>query len=88
MSCVYQEVSATPAPDEHEQQDGEDCEHSFRLIDDIGSVCRICGYVQKTIESIIDFEYAKVRVFSLSNFTYSIIAARNDHIYAALVFAL
>nr|GMD15423.1 protein CHROMATIN REMODELING 35-like isoform X1 [Ipomoea batatas] len=39
--------------------DGENCEHSFILTDDTGLVCRICGLIQKSIESIIDYPFAK-----------------------------
>ncbi|VFQ82409.1 unnamed protein product [Cuscuta campestris] len=40
-------------------EEDEGCDHSFILKEDIGSVCRICGVIKKSIESIIDYQYAK-----------------------------
>ncbi|XP_059647643.1 protein CHROMATIN REMODELING 35 [Cornus florida] len=37
------------------REDGEECEHSFVLKDDLGYVCRICGVIQKGIETIIEY---------------------------------
>lgn len=48
---------------EDDEDDEDDCEHSFILKDDIGYVCRICGVIQKKIETIIEYQYAKVWVF-------------------------
>ncbi|CAH9136478.1 unnamed protein product [Cuscuta epithymum] len=39
--------------------ENEGCDHSFILKEDIGSVCRICGVIKKSIESIIDYQYSK-----------------------------
>ncbi|KAJ4816255.1 DNA repair/recombination protein [Rhynchospora pubera] len=40
--------------------DEEDvCEHSFMLRDDLGLVCKICGIIQKKIETIFDFQFKK-----------------------------
>lgn len=36
--------------------------------DDLGYVCRICGVVDKAIESIFEFQYSKVWVFSFKFF--------------------
>ncbi|XP_017230416.1 protein CHROMATIN REMODELING 35 [Daucus carota subsp. sativus] len=44
---------------EDDEDDEDDCEHSFILKDDIGYVCRICGVIQKKIETIIEYQYAK-----------------------------
>lgn len=47
----------------------EDCDHSFVLKDDIGYVCRVCGVIDRGIETIIDVQFSKVRfapVYSLS----------------------
>lgn len=42
-------------------KDGEeDCDHFFIMKDDIGTVCRICGYIEKSIETIIDLQFGKV----------------------------
>ncbi|RVW93354.1 Protein chromatin remodeling 35 [Vitis vinifera] len=46
-------------PEEDEKESKEECEHSFVLKDDIGSVCRICGVVNKSIETIIEYQYTK-----------------------------
>nr|XP_043630663.1 protein CHROMATIN REMODELING 35-like [Erigeron canadensis] len=45
--------------DEYENEVEEVCDHSFILKDDIGYVCRVCGVVQKSIESIIEFQRPK-----------------------------
>ena len=50
-------------PEEDEKESKEECEHSFVLKDDIGSVCRICGVVNKSIETIIEYQYTKVSFF-------------------------
>ncbi|KAL6341224.1 hypothetical protein AAG906_032342 [Vitis piasezkii] len=48
-------------PEEDGKEGEEECEHSFVLKDDIGSVCRICGVVNKSIETIIEYQYSKVK---------------------------
>lgn len=48
-----------PSFDDNFEEDEDDCEHSFILKDDIGYVCRICGVIQKKIETIIEYQYAK-----------------------------
>ncbi|XP_071736756.1 protein CHROMATIN REMODELING 35 [Rutidosis leptorrhynchoides] len=45
--------------DEHEKEINEECDHSFILRDDIGYVCRVCGVVERSIESIIEFQRPK-----------------------------
>lgn len=42
----------------------EDCEHSFILKDDMGSVCRVCGVIEKSILDIIDVQFTKVSILS------------------------
>lgn len=37
-----------------------DCEHSFVLKDDLGYVCRICGVIDRGIDTIFEFQYNKV----------------------------
>ncbi|KAL1223360.1 Protein CHROMATIN REMODELING 35 [Cardamine amara subsp. amara] len=39
----------------------EDCDHSFILMDDMGSVCRVCGVVEKSILDIIDVQFNKAK---------------------------
>ncbi|RRT83974.1 hypothetical protein B296_00005680, partial [Ensete ventricosum] len=40
-------------------QQEEECNHSYLLQDDFGLVCRICGVIQKRIETIFDFQWTK-----------------------------
>lgn len=47
---------------EHMEEDGEDCDHSFVLKDDLGYVCRICGVIDRGIETIIEVQFNKVRL--------------------------
>ncbi|KAK2966025.1 hypothetical protein RJ640_017103 [Escallonia rubra] len=48
-----------PSSDGHGREEDEDCDHSFLLKDDLGYVCRICGVVQRAIDTIIEFQYVK-----------------------------
>ncbi|XP_038706194.1 protein CHROMATIN REMODELING 35-like isoform X2 [Tripterygium wilfordii] len=57
---VSKEVAEDPLGSEHLQED-EDCDHSFVLKDDIGYVCRICGVIDRSIETIIDVQFNKVK---------------------------
>lgn len=67
MALEYsKDVFEDPSADEHNQGD-EDCEHSFILKDDIGYVCRICGVIERAIETIIEIQYNKAKK---SNRTY------------------
>ncbi|KAK7314244.1 hypothetical protein VNO77_39458 [Canavalia gladiata] len=50
------DVSVNPLPDEEVEKD-EDCDHSFVLKDDLGYVCRVCGVIDKGIETIFEFQY-------------------------------
>ena len=50
-----------PLHDEAEKGGG-DCDHSYVLKDDLGYVCRVCGVIDRGIESIFEFQY-KVRFF-------------------------
>ncbi|XP_068496666.1 protein CHROMATIN REMODELING 35-like [Phaseolus vulgaris] len=56
-------VSANPLLDEevgrdHEEEErDEDCDHSLILKDDIGYVCRVCGIIDRRIETIFEFQY-------------------------------
>lgn len=49
-----------PSSDDNSSEDMEDCDHSFVLKDDIGFVCRVCGVVDRKIETIFEFQYNKV----------------------------
>lgn len=51
--------TAEDPPDEHIKGPKDMCDHSFVLKDDIGYVCRVCGVIQKGIEEIIEYQYAK-----------------------------
>ncbi|KAL2490683.1 SNF2 domain-containing protein/helicase domain-containing protein [Abeliophyllum distichum] len=57
------ECSKDPAADslldENEAKIKEDCEHSFILKDDIGEVCRICGIIWRSIDTIIEYNFSK-----------------------------
>ncbi|XP_065874654.1 protein CHROMATIN REMODELING 35-like [Euphorbia lathyris] len=41
------------------EQHGEDCDHSLILKDDLGYVCRVCGVIQKSIDTIFEFQFSK-----------------------------
>ncbi|KAJ7950471.1 Protein CHROMATIN REMODELING 35-like [Quillaja saponaria] len=60
------DVSVDPSYDEV-KKGGDDCDHSFVLKDDLGYVCRICGFIDRAIETIFEFQYNKV---TRSNRTY------------------
>ncbi|KAK6946526.1 SNF2, N-terminal, partial [Dillenia turbinata] len=47
------------ATDELIKETGAECDHSFVLKDDIGCVCRVCGVIDKAIETIVDYQYSK-----------------------------
>lgn len=51
--------AAEAPPDEPAKGPIDMCDHSFVLKDDIGYVCRVCGVIQKGIEEIIEYQYAK-----------------------------
>ncbi|CAI8607536.1 unnamed protein product [Vicia faba] len=50
------DVSADPQPEEEEEKDA-DCDHTFVLKDDLGYVCRVCGVIDRGIETIFEFQY-------------------------------
>lgn len=45
-----------------EEEEEQECDHSFILKEDIGYVCRVCGVVDRSIESIIEFQRPKVLI--------------------------
>ncbi|XP_020214224.1 protein CHROMATIN REMODELING 35 isoform X2 [Cajanus cajan] len=62
------EVSVNPPPDKEVKEDEnplpdeevnkyEDCDHSYVLKDDLGYVCRVCGIIDRGIETIFEFQY-------------------------------
>ncbi|GKV24151.1 hypothetical protein SLEP1_g33798 [Rubroshorea leprosula] len=57
MECS-KDICDNSLPDKHAKED-DDCEHSFILKDDLGYVCRICGVIQRGIETIFEFVYSK-----------------------------
>lgn len=61
------DVAQDPSSDEQVRESEEDCDHSFVLKDDLGYVCRICGVIDRGIETIFEFQYNKVK---RSNRTY------------------
>ncbi|KAJ0943531.1 putative DNA helicase chromatin remodeling SNF2 family [Helianthus annuus] len=44
---------------QHGKENEEECDHSFIMKEDIGYVCRVCGVVERSIESIIEFQHPK-----------------------------
>ncbi|KAL8151375.1 hypothetical protein V2J09_021183 [Rumex salicifolius] len=56
---VSKDVSAGELSDIRKDEDEQDCDHSYVLKDDIGYVCRVCGIIDKGIESIIEIQYKK-----------------------------
>ncbi|PWA40737.1 Helicase, C-terminal [Artemisia annua] len=44
---------------EHVKEEIEQCDHSLILEEDIGYVCRVCGIIQRSIESIIEYQRFK-----------------------------
>lgn len=57
--------------EEYAVKNAEGCDHSFILKEDIGYVCCICGFIQRAIETIIEFQYAKVLLLSLHEFLFT-----------------
>lgn len=55
------DVVENPQPDENMEEDEDYCDHSFVLKDDIGYVCRICGVIEKAIDTIIEIQFNKVK---------------------------
>ncbi|KAL5555496.1 hypothetical protein UlMin_037732 [Ulmus minor] len=63
---VTKSAAADHSSDEPVREDEETCHHSYILKDDLGYVCRVCGVIDRGIETIFEFQYVKVR----SNRTY------------------
>ncbi|XVF45340.1 hypothetical protein PTKIN_Ptkin02bG0198100 [Pterospermum kingtungense] len=69
LGDIWQEMSmalefskdAFEDPSSERMSEDEDCDHSFILKDDLGYVCRICGVIERGIETIIDVQYNKAK---------------------------
>ncbi|PPD74858.1 hypothetical protein GOBAR_DD28218 [Gossypium barbadense] len=59
MALEFSKDGLEELPGENMSED-EDCDHSFVLKDDLGYVCRICGVIERGIETIIEIQYNKV----------------------------
>ncbi|KAL9354373.1 hypothetical protein Peur_052343 [Populus x canadensis] len=60
MECSKDVVENSPS-DENMEEDEDYCDHSFVLKDDIGYVCRICGVIERAIDTIIEIQFNKVK---------------------------
>ncbi|CAL9117763.1 unnamed protein product [Musa textilis] len=59
MSLAMEYSKIDTSDDQALVQQEEECNHSYLLQDDFGLVCRICGVIQKRIETIFDFQWTK-----------------------------
>ncbi|CAO1943879.1 unnamed protein product [Urochloa humidicola] len=62
LACSEQinQVNQSIVPIESNNEETEDaCDHDFRLRDDLGIVCRICGLIQQRIENIFEHSWKK-----------------------------
>ncbi|CAI9101976.1 OLC1v1000156C1 [Oldenlandia corymbosa var. corymbosa] len=55
------ETDTDPSSDEKAAEEPLECDHSFILKDDIGYVCRVCGIIQRSIETIIEYQFTKAK---------------------------
>ncbi|KAG6605058.1 Protein CHROMATIN REMODELING 35, partial [Cucurbita argyrosperma subsp. sororia] len=53
------DVAVDSSSDQQTTDDTTDCDHSFLLKEDLGYVCRICGVIDRGIETIFEFQYNK-----------------------------
>ncbi|XP_011037161.1 PREDICTED: SNF2 domain-containing protein CLASSY 3-like [Populus euphratica] len=60
LECSKDVVENSPS-DENMEEDEDYCDHSFVLKDDIGYVCRICGVIERAIDTIIEIQFNKVK---------------------------
>ncbi|KAM7276591.1 hypothetical protein ACFE04_018457 [Oxalis oulophora] len=56
---ISKDVSEDSSPDDMKKEDENDCEHSFVLKDYLGYVCRVCGVIDRGIETIIETQTLK-----------------------------
>ncbi|KAK4258637.1 hypothetical protein QN277_005067 [Acacia crassicarpa] len=57
MAIECSKDAAMDSPHDEVEKGGGDCDHSFVLKDDLGYVCRVCGVIDKGIETIFEFQY-------------------------------
>lgn len=73
--------------------DDGDCEHSFVLKDDLGYVCRVCGVIDRGIETLFEFQY-KVTFLVMDSYSFCFTlpftnSARNElHVCLCMFFTL
>ncbi|XP_054777091.1 protein CHROMATIN REMODELING 35 isoform X2 [Prosopis cineraria] len=48
---------AMDSPYDEVEKGSGDCDHSYVLKDDLGYVCRVCGVIDRGIETIFEFQY-------------------------------
>ncbi|KAL4013239.1 hypothetical protein IC575_025401 [Cucumis melo] len=59
LECSKDLDAAVDSSSNQPTTDDVDCDHSFLLKDDLGYVCRICGVIDRGIETIFEFQYYK-----------------------------
>ncbi|KAJ4963628.1 hypothetical protein NE237_023567 [Protea cynaroides] len=59
LECSKDAAPENSAFEHSEEGEGEECHHSFVLKDDLGYVCRVCGIIERAIETIFDFQWIK-----------------------------
>ncbi|KAL3499523.1 hypothetical protein ACH5RR_038616 [Cinchona calisaya] len=59
LECSKKDTVVDCSSGEPAAMGAEECDHSFIMKDDIGSVCRICGLIERSIETIIEYQFAK-----------------------------
>ncbi|KAL5098024.1 hypothetical protein RYX36_002351 [Vicia faba] len=77
------DVSADHLLGEEEEKDA-DCDHSFVLKDDLGYVCRVCGVIDRGIETIFEFQY-KVKRSTRTYMSESWNAKAKDDLFEAKI---
>uniref|UniRef100_A0A2P2JIC5 Protein CHROMATIN REMODELING 35-like isoform X1 n=2 Tax=Rhizophora mucronata TaxID=61149 RepID=A0A2P2JIC5_RHIMU len=60
MECS-KDAAEYPLSEDQMEEDEDYCDHLFVLKDDIGYVCRICGVIQRGIETIIELQFNKAK---------------------------
>ncbi|CAN1320156.1 Protein CHROMATIN REMODELING 35 [Linum perenne] len=69
LECA-KDVAEYHSSDDNIEEDDEACDHSFILKDDIGYVCRICGVIERGIESIIEVQFYKAKKSTRTSISY------------------
>lgn len=59
LECAKDLDATLDSSSNQQTTDAVDCDHSFLLKDDLGYVCRICGVIDRGIETIFEFQYNK-----------------------------